>query len=439
MSLTNFDQIISTLDRKYKFTTKSPPETFFIDLKKFIDFLLQDERVSGFTNKLLFEAEECLEKYGQQFKKEQARAVNLKKQICKTYPTLDDSNSVRKSKLDFDYENTFAAFEDLLKYEEHQIKKLIYLLNTYRNETLPHKLLRILEMKVRSVNDEKISSTINELSSENEYWFKEAANFYRTSPGWALNQIQIIIRSMNPPLDVNGSDRVSLYLIGEGARHATYEKARNCPSTSEVDEKVKRDFKKTKESLRRVYEALREEIGSSLYCLEIIKRYKARCEWYNYDNLRLLVKNKKRKEDPLTRDLVTYIFDQGTTVLYRTRFGVKETDVISVKNVQSENPIIVEVKVYSSSNERSRLIQGIHQLYGYLSTLEHYYKYISAGYFIYYRIGGPTYQFSESIKIGRFTIYPIFIDIAPSKQSGSKQGKIIFIKNGEILDTLPSK
>ncbi len=95
--------------------------------------------------------------------------------------------------------------------------------------------------------------------------------------------------------------------------------------------------------------------------------------------------------------------------------------------------MFVEAKVYKDSEAKQTLIKGIYQLHSYLCGFEAK-KLIDEAYYVIFRIGGPIYVFPHKIQIGKFSIYPILIDLGVSEDSGRKQPKPIEITLQEILD-----
>src|SRR5262249_54229195 len=114
----------------------------------------------------------------------------------------------------------------------------------------------------------------------------------------------------------------------------------------------------TKDDLKRAYEAIRQEIGTVLLHLQLLDRYRLRCQGYNLGSVRRLVEKRaggyeRGREDALTRDLALYLFDQGVTCRYRVRFGQHEFDLLQA---DVENPIFIEAKAYVDSKGKRDLL-----------------------------------------------------------------------------------
>jgi len=149
----------------------------------------------------------------------------------------------------------------------------------------------------------------------------------------------------------------------------------------------------------------------------------------------LVIKDTKivrNRENRLSVHLARYLFDNGISTYYKLKRGHHEIDMV---DPNSNNPLIIEVKVYKNSRSKTYLLNGIYQLHSYLNNISSQLK-ITDGYYIIYRLGGPIYEFPEKIITNRFTIHIILIDIGVSSESGSKQSVPKLINEKEIFTYL---
>lgn len=324
------------------------------------------------------------------------------------------------------------------------------------------KLLDVLANKVALFNhraekgengkmDTAISYRVSDLERTHTYTHREWINYARVSPGNSLYDLEGIIAKINPePEDLTEWRELDTLVKANRAfgkamedrkyswiTDATYgviSQYSNYSPSSLTPDQLAKIFENLKQQLKRVYEAVRQEIGTTRLLLQILDRYRMRCHWYDQEFVRSLVLNASgefisNREDVLTRHLALYVFDLGITVIYRARFGKHEIDLLEL---DAKEPMFIEVKAYKDSSAKPNLISGVNQLHGYLSSLDAH-KNISEAYYVMYRLGGPIYELPRCISTSRFTIYPILVDLALSSESGRNQPKPIMISVEEIM------
>jgi hypothetical protein len=108
---------------------------------------------------------------------------------------------------------------------------------------------------------------------------------------------------------------------------------------------------------------LLDEGNSNLYLLE---KYKRRVEWFTHADLRKRFDEYKgKKEDVFDGDLRLYLFDQGIDYPFsRPRSSSGEPDIVGM--IDTENPLVLEVKYYDGINyKKNRIIDGFAQIVKY--------------------------------------------------------------------------
>ncbi|MGH7437523.1 MAG: hypothetical protein ACRENE_17745, partial [Polyangiaceae bacterium] len=94
----------------------------------------------------------------------------------------------------------------------------------------------------------------------------------------------------------------------------------------------------------------------------LVRRYAARCEWFDAARLRdLAASDTRRAEANLTLDFARYLFDQGLTPLIDPTAGGLRPDVL---DLSGSNVFYVEAKQYDAPNPRSTIIAAYHQVWG---------------------------------------------------------------------------
>ncbi|HKR10934.1 MAG TPA: hypothetical protein VJT15_02660 [Pyrinomonadaceae bacterium] len=453
------ETIIATLDRKYDFVVQSPLETFLLDLKNFIEFINEDELVSTFTSKIVNALNVRGARYKEQLEKEKALAIELKDALIKAHPEIDDSDRVKEGIGDMSYEYSLAAFNRIVSESYRSGTPLEHdRLDDDSDEAL---LIKILVGKLSQVDeierkgdpavDSELRIKVNNLDAAHKFTHLEWINYCRTSPAVEWLTLMEIVRRINPePKDSGRWQELSIEEIGNAAirewiEEKPYEWVRDLaygPITKFADYKpanlsdvgIQKKIEDLKKSLKRVYEAVRQEVGTTGLRLDLLNRYKIRCQWYNHEFLRNSILKSdgefiRNREDVLTRDLSLYLFDQGVTSIYRPQLGRHEYDLLELDVRQ---PMFIEAKAYKQSSAKAELVSGVSQLHSYLSSLEAH-KDISEAFYVIYRLGGPIYEFPQQISTSRFTIYPIIVDLGLSDESGRNQPKPILLSEEEIM------
>jgi hypothetical protein len=455
--------IVELLDRKYSFLVTVPEDIFLLDLKQFIDFLHNNELIKPFAEKLYREVKRHLDNYRNKLAVEMKEAIEIKNLLLEQYLEMDDRNIERPaSEFDSeDYEFSFAEFENIERDNRSDFGKPLYTPGIYEDESDVAKLIQILRMKVSGYEgldekskrriDETIEYKLQDLESLHKHTHREWKNYQRTSPGRALIELADIVQRINKePEDQTEWRKKSKieklnYAFEKTFTRRNYswiyisvygtDSFRNSSQIGRED--IQKYIAKSKELLKRVYEGVRQEIGTTQIYLQLLNRYSLRSQWYNHSFLRSLVASsrggyQRNREDLLTKDLALFLFDNGVTAQYRIRFGKHEFDLLGV---DIEDPIFIEAKAYKDSGAKRELIDGIAQLHSYLSNIEGY-KSIHEAYYVVYRLAGPIYEFPEMVNTNRFTIFPILVDLGLSQESGRKQPKPILVKEEEILSKL---
>jgi hypothetical protein len=436
-----------------------------LDLHEFIVFLNTDELVNDFTAKIKEHFRARGEGYVRRLAGEKQEAIEIKDLMIEKYPELDDSKA--ESPTGFEamdaWENTFAYFNKVANESYRRGHALerdmlddnsdVRILIDFLSNKIALFERRDEEGKKTKEMDKEITSRLKDLDSIHKHTHREWLNYARVSAGNALAELEGIINRINPePKDQSewrGLDKLEKlnravaqifeerpYEWITDATYGVVSKWSNYrPGNIPLDQ-LERIFVGLKQQVKRVYEAVRQEIGTTRLLLQVLDRYRMRCHWYNHDHLRALVLNEsgefiRNREEVLTRDLAIYVFDLGITVIYRPQFGKHEIDLLEL---DAKQPMFIEVKAYKDANAKSELVSGVSQLHAYLSSLDAH-KTISQAYYVMYRLGGPIYEFPRKISTSRFTIYPVLVDLGLSSESGRNQPKPILVSEQEVLET----
>ncbi|MCL5036328.1 MAG: hypothetical protein M1269_04330 [Chloroflexi bacterium] len=448
--------IINLLDRKFDFLMASKQEDFMLDLANFIEFLLEHDQIKDFTMKIYYKFTEEQKKYEEIQEKEKNQIITLADKIRKKYPEIDDSDKQYPGHPTLDYMRSFAAFDDIVN--KKRVKSFPVEPDMMDDDSDPHELLCIICAKIENYeekdkNGEKIRTMDEDiileyfhLNDERTYNFREWLNSCRVSAGNALVALYETVSKINPEpkkykslqdrdIQLNSfEEKKSIHFDSwiEGAAYGVDSDNLIFKSRGPNSDNT---FEKLRYRTKRIYDAVREEIGSQLLHKQILNNYKTRSIWYNFEELWNLVTDSKgkftnKREQSLTLNLAKFLFDNGVPVIYRLKAGQHEMDMV---DPSAKSPLLIEVKVYKDSSSKKEIIAGVAQLHSYLNNLSAT-RDINEGYYVVYRLGGPIYDLPEKIVTNQFTIYTILIDLGKSQESGSKQKKPIIISENEIIE-----
>jgi hypothetical protein len=340
---------VSILDRKYEFVTNTPTDSFMLDLHEFIVFLNTDELVKDFTAKVKEHFRVRGEAYLRRLAGEKQEAIEIKDLMIGEYPELDDSSAEKSTGFEAidAWENTFAYFN---KVANESYRRGYALERDMLDDNSDVKILiDFLSNKIALFErrddhgkkpqqaDKEITNRLQALDSIHQHSHREWVNYARVSAGNALAELEGIIKRINPEpknqsewhsLDkLEKLNRAVAHIFEErpyewitDATYGVVSKWSNYRPANIPPDQLEKVFASLKQQLKRVYEAVRQEIGTTRLLLLVLDRYRMRCHWYNHDHLRALVLNEsgefvRNREEVLTRDLALYIFDLGVSSL----------------------------------------------------------------------------------------------------------------------------
>lgn len=456
-----FREITDLLDRKFDSLMKSARQDFMLDLSRFMDFLTEDERIKDVTMKIYLSYAEQGKKYQETLEKEKQAIVALGEKIKTTYPELDDSSKEMPAPgfSAREYEDSFAGFNDMAKGVKRN-RGFCLEPDMMSDDSDPHKMLNIIitkfqEFEVKDEHgkktkkiDEKIQLEYNQLRERREYEFRKWLNSCRVSAGHGITELFNIVRKINPEPkqyksfdEIYNPDNLTKLMKDaffnnwvEDATYGVVSKYSNYKPARLDDKKLDEIFEKLRYRARRVYEAVREEIGTQLLYRQILNKYMRRSMWYDAQSIWDIVQPdgktfSNKREHLLTLHLARYLFDQGISVLYRMKAGQHEMDMV---DPEAHHPLVLEVKVYTDDGSKQDVIQGVAQLHTYLNNISAT-KDVTDGFYVVYRFGGPLYELPEKISTNRFTLHTILVDMGKSQDSGRKQSKPVVISMDEVM------
>ena len=416
------DRLIDLLDRKFKLVNKLPVPDFLLEIGSFVDFILQQESLEAYASQIVHQFQCRHDDYLREMDDIKLALIQLRHDLTKQFPEWAEKS--------FDA-STLAHFDVLISEEFISFQVFGEQQDAYDPPPDISQLIDILHAKIAQLeptqNTKKFKFSIDRLNQRLLHLHRGYTNFYLVSPGYSFRQLQSLVETIkrSPPSYLPPSELLMDWVDNRITGHSY---PREQESLNDYDNQVKC----AKVLLSRAYEGIRAAIGSHLIHYEILRRYKARCMWYDQERLMDLIKNNQgREEHILTRHLALYLFDNGISTLYRVSKGQHEYDLIGD---QTKARIFVEAKVYrSSKHARGNLTNGIAQLHSYINALEGETCPVQEIYYVIYRLGGPLYDLPEEIPTNRRIFYPITIDLGPSSESGRRQPKPILIPPSDFF------
>jgi hypothetical protein len=199
------------------------------------------------------------------------------------------------------------------------------------------------------------------------------------------------------------------------------------------------EIAKLRPVVERIFEGLRLRIGTTRSLIALFNRFRTRCQFHDRERLRELAKHppasvagrarrnrRTRTEQTLTEELARYLFDQGLNPLTEVPTAGLRPDVLD------PGYLYVEAKQYGSGNPRAYLIKGVRQVHETMGRLRGSRYQVHEAFYVVFRLGGRHFSLPDRISFGEWTLYPVFIDLAPAFESGSRARDSIAITEDEL-------
>lgn len=162
----------------------------------------------------------------------------------------------------------------------------------------------------------------------------------------------------------------------------------------------------------------------------LVRRYAERCRQLRAPELRAsLAKVTRQNERALTRNMATYLFDQGLDVLIELQLGAARYDVYAPA-------LLVEAKVCSASTSALRAAaEGLRQISSYQIQLRNERAKVDPILAI-FCIGGPPPDMPHEHTVGSLTVSIIVVDVAPPNQRGHRASASVHVTPAQIASEL---
>jgi hypothetical protein len=422
------------LDRQLNFLLAHAQEDFYAQLGPYLDALESDPRIDAHLRDLLQEANDVVEKLRRVDTEIAGQLVAVRREFVRRAPELDDSSTPEPEDGDNpDHQNTLAYFD-----RKAAAKRPALDLNVesvrWRGATRSRELLGILKAKLRSDDArwQDLRRKVYDLDSNERYAVKEFMLALRTSPGVALARLFRARSTLNPAPRAAHQERpdfepVTIYF--HPAQDALF-------GSQPLDKNSQRQLEGCVDLLRdaakRSYEDLRRRLGTVQSHRALVARYKLRCESYDRERLGRLADGKSNPENLLVAELARYLFDAGLTPLLSAQVGGFRPD-----NFQHTErwTFYLEAKQYASARAARKAVRdGVKQVWDTAAVLKS--LGLREAFLVIFRRAGPLCLLPDVLRVEGLSVFPVVVDIASPKESGSQQhARPIEFTGPELLPT----
>lgn len=188
------------------------------------------------------------------------------------------------------------------------------------------------------------------------------------------------------------------------------------------------------------YEYIDEEIDDQRAMLNLLLRYKHRCEWFQRNNLsNMIQQDTHRAEKHLALDLYEYLHNQGIDFTIEPSSLSGKIDLIAAQD--SDDPLLADTKIFDAdSRGKAYIRKGFSQIYTYTQQYNEPF-----GYLIIFKTTETDLHFSLSssgdlpmVIYNHKTIFLITIDIFHHPKPVSQRNPLeaIEITEEELIQTI---
>jgi hypothetical protein len=305
-----------------------------------------------------------------------------------------------------------------------------------------------------------LETELEEIRQRHEHQFRRFWLDGRNLAGVALRRLDAWSSSLNPgptnPTDVEGT----------AARWASISMTRNLvegifESSYFLTEEQSRDLREAGTAVRRDLRLVHHEIRSVLLLrrshLGLLRRFGARCERYEVDELRKLFavpagkrdvsrsrssgKNRARQSGPerrLVNQFAKFLFDQGLNPLVDAPVARLKPDILEMGAA-----IYVEAKQYGlepqGKSSRDVLRKAFGQVFDTWARLRATVP-LQEAFLVVFRLGGSLVLLPDVVSVDGRTLYTWTVDLAPAEQAGSRQRhRPIEVTQAEVVEWSTSR
>lgn len=449
------EDFIQSLNRKLTYLQSLKGRDKIRQGRVFIDDLYRNPRSKAVINDIKSSTEAKLMELAEFDRSLYAELKSIKDEFVRRAPDFDDTDMTEPQPGGpiRDYETSFAFFELGLD-EKAERQTIPMMVSSFDDRTNFCMISNILFGKIANAMNGYVPATgqidevaqredlsdlrkrLNKIKTAHTHQHRKFIDHKLTNAGPAMFTMENMYEEANPePYDYDALTpedhryKLSRALHGHGdvlakamytSDHLTVDEEREISALADFID----------DAATRIHDEIVSKLGSQLSNIALLERYKSRCEWHARLELHRIAVARGKAEDKLADNLALWLFDQGMNPLTRSKAAGLEPDLL---DPSTRFNLYVEAKQYSQA-KKPYIIQGVAQMIDTIGRLHGTPYEVKEGFYVVYRLGGPRYVLPKVLNIGEWTIYPVLIDIAGSKVSGSRQrNKPVLISEQDLL------
>lgn len=176
-----------------------------------------------------------------------------------------------------------------------------------------------------------------------------------------------------------------------------------------------------------LYEYLDEHLDDQRLMLELLRRYKHRCEWFHRQRLHdLWAEDTQNGEKRIGMDLYEYLHEQGVEFHIEPWGESGEIDLIAMQGTR--DPLLCDVKLFNPEKKKGKpyIRAAFHQIHTYMNTYNE-----AVGYLVIFNTGGRPLAFDVGgtggvpwVAFNGKVFYLVVVDLYPHEKTASKRGPL---------------
>lgn len=436
--------LVEMLDRQHAFMRAQGDVDLLRHMPRYVALLSRDVRIVAVLDELFDEAISDLRKLNDERRAIAAETIRLRDHFFTLAPDADDRGAEHDASFEnrADYRRSFRNFDELIA--EPEVRWPDVRERDADRDPLED-AIGLLARRIPNPDDRRDDSPFNGLGLQVGNQQRRRGEVQRryellcfNSPAVAAIRIRQCAARLTPPAEVYEEKTLDY----AGFVNAALNELRSFDGITRrvvFGQDVKGDapsFAKAASAFRAdldlLHEELRAKIALKRSLRTLVHRYRTRAQWYDAAELRKIARRNIRVEDALTADFARYMHDCGLNPLTRPMLGPLQPDLFDPVSKWS---FYIEAKQYSGKGSpTSKLVRGMHQVWDTLAQQRGTAYEVREAFYLVFRLGGPRVVFPREVHSEGTTVYPVVIDIADSKSTGSRQrDQPIEIAAGQLL------
>ena len=407
------------LDKQVHHALSQKGTRLLLAIPPLLDFISGEPRLAGLVQDLLRETDERWSAY-------ERVCIDVQSELCEMWPACHDALLPKRQADEKDMchweDEGFDCFEDRLKEElrvdrgytrepPEAINKRLFWATHWVQCGFDHEAKRFSDPVLA---DSAIK--LREMREALEQAWVRLRLHLDSGGGVAFAELRDVAARLVPGL-TTGDDDYLVAVRNENARKVWEEIDKQALFQDQVEGDI--SVWLHSQFVRQLHLALQTGLARGRSRAAIVRRYAARCETFDREQLLAKVKRAKgRVEDELTLDFARYLFDIGFNPIVSPEVASLRPDLLDV-NLQTA--VYVEAKQYAKP-ERAKLAKSVAQVFDTWGRLANRYN-VAEAFLLVFRIGGRPLQLPDSVPANGRKLNLQVVDLAPAAETGSRAKK----------------